>query len=256
MKFAVICPIPLLQKYATTSTYHMALTHLVLESPEYAEFYKERKKRGDFVILDNSLIELGEAADMEKVLRAADMIKPDEIVLPDVFRKKDETIYAIELALYNYGKEMSKYKLMAVAQGETTEEWIDCYRALGEYPEIHTIGIPKVLTDITGCNAGRYEICDYLSRHGLVHLDKDHHLLGVWANPWPEIPKCSQFYWLRGVDTILPVLMGMLGVKFSWRGGLQVPRPKMAVDFRRCVDEFPEAIRHNIQIMMAWGNMY
>ena len=69
MKIAFI---PTIHTLETDNTdYHLALTHLVLKYSEYAEFYKKKREQGDFVILDNSLIELGKAASLHKVLEAA-----------------------------------------------------------------------------------------------------------------------------------------------------------------------------------------
>ena len=83
MKIAFIPSIHTLE--TDNTAYHLALTHLVLKYSEYAEFYKKKREQGDFVILDNSLIELGKAASLHKVLEAAKIINPSEIVLPDVF---------------------------------------------------------------------------------------------------------------------------------------------------------------------------
>lgn len=253
MKIAVICPIPLLRKYAIVSDYHMALTHLVLESEEYANFYAQRRLRGDYVILDNSLIEMGSAMDMEKVLEAAQRIKPNEVVLPDVFKEGKATLEAIDRCLMSYGKELAKYKTMAVAQGHNYGQWLECHNELITYDEINVIGIPKVTSTFKDVG-GRYGLCANLGMNQLNSPDKAYHLLGVWDNPFPEIYGISAYSWVRGVDTVLPVLMGTLGVAFNDIDGLLVPRPQMAVDFHSAFNPFPDIVERNIFKMLRWGN--
>lgn len=254
MKFAVICPIPLLRKYAVVSDYHMALTHLVLENREYADFYKERRKRGDYVILDNSLIEMGSAMDMEKMLRAAEMINPNEVVLPDVFRCSGETIEAIDRCLMSYGRELRHYKTMAVVQGQNMEEWLQCHDILSKYPEVSCIGIPKVASTFNDAASGRYGICTMLNMWNWHDPNKAYHLLGVWDNPYPEIDAISTYNWVRGVDTVLPVLMGTMGIAFNEVSGLLISRPQRPVDFHSDYDPFPDIVERNIFQMLRWGN--
>lgn len=253
MKFAVICPIPMLHKYAVVSDYHMALTHLVLQSTDYANFYKERRERGDYVILDNSLIELGEAAEIETVLKAAEIIKPNEVILPDCFRDGKRTLEMIDDAFHWYGKEFAKYKCMAVPQGKCYIEWLTCHDILVQYPEIHTIGIPKVTSSFPDLISGRYDLCCKLN-NGKYEPTKEYHLLGVWNNPYPEISGISAYKWVRGVDTVLPVLMGTMGIAFNDIDGMLVERPQRAVDFHSDFDPFPDIVERNIFKILRWGN--
>lgn len=150
----------------------MFLTHLVLSNETYRQFAKEYT---GFKILDNSIIELGEAASIEKVLEAAEMIEADEIILPDVFQNCDETLKAVSMSL-KYLREnnlIGKYGLMAVAQGRTPEDWERCFSVLDEMSEIHTIGIPKILAKIRPGGRPSFE-------HYWVNSKKDIHLLGLY----------------------------------------------------------------------------
>ena len=61
---------------------HMFLTHMVEKYPAYTE---AARNAPGYKILDNSLIELGGAVDLERVVKAAEYIGADEIILPDVF---------------------------------------------------------------------------------------------------------------------------------------------------------------------------
>ena len=70
MKLINIFPIGNLGMHYTQDM-HMFLTHLVEKYPFYAEFAKKVK---GYKILDNSLIELGGAVDMKRILDAAEKI--------------------------------------------------------------------------------------------------------------------------------------------------------------------------------------
>ena len=253
MKFAIICPIPLLNEFAVASDYHMALTHLVLMNQQYTSFYKARSLSGDYVILDNSIIELGNAVDILKLVEAAELIHATEIVLPDVYRNKDATLSAVHHALEKGKDRLNEYKLMAVPQGQNYAEWFECYHELITIKEIDVIGIPKVTSTFGDSDKGRIVLCDILDgkqRLG-IGTDKEYHLLGVWNNPYPEIPKLSAFSWIRGVDTILPIQMGQRGISLS---ETRFNRPQIKADF---YDGHTGGnsliIESNIFKMLSWG---
>lgn len=196
MKKAFIMPVDYLE-YDNTN-YHMALTHLVLKYPKYAEFYKKKKEQGDYVILDNSLIELDEALDVSVVLEAANLINPDEIVLPDAFLSKDNTIEAVTEAL-DYLKDVDhNYKLQAVCHGENAIEWQRCFHILEEMREIDCIGIPKVTNTIF--KNGRAAAVKYAMENRIN--DTEIHLLGMWdsADEFRYYTNKEKDF-IRGVDS-------------------------------------------------------
>lgn len=177
----------------------MFLTHLVENSPEYAKF--ARNYTG-YKILDNSLIELGKAADFKRVLKAAETIKADEIILEDVFGEGPETLERVHQDITYLKREYSKksnLKLMAVAQGRNIQEFMKCFNALCAIPEISTIGIPKRCAKLhpqgrpfferlwTGVNRG---------------VNKDIHLLGLWYS-YEELYRYREPNRIRSVDTCL-----------------------------------------------------
>ena len=189
-----------------TQDMHMFLTHLVEKYPFYAKFAKEIK---GYKILDNSLIELGGAVDMKRILDAAEKIGADEIILPDVFQKGPETIDAVNMALSElndrYVNRKWPYKLMAVAQGRDEKEWYECYHELLNNPDIDVIGIPKVLAKAHPQGRPHFvnELCD-LQR-------KPHHLLGLWYSML-ELNEYKHIDWIRSCDTVLLGYMAKHGL--------------------------------------------
>ena len=57
-QFCIITPTAYLHRYASQSSMHLVLAHLVDMDEEYANFYAER---GEFKIMDNGAFELGQS---------------------------------------------------------------------------------------------------------------------------------------------------------------------------------------------------
>lgn len=62
----------------------MCLTHLVMKYPEYAEMIKNRPN-SCFVMLDNSIVELGESVTLQNILDAAELTHADEIIIEEKY---------------------------------------------------------------------------------------------------------------------------------------------------------------------------
>lgn len=182
-----------------TQNMHMFLTHLVEEYPFYAELAKNIP---GYKILDNSLIELGGAVDLGRVLVAADYIGADEIILPDVFQNGPATIDVVNQALSKlndlYPNRSWPYKLMAVAQGKDEKEWYECYMALMKNPDIDVIGIPKVLAKMHPQGRPHFvnELC--------ALRQKPHHLLGLWYS----VTEFNDYERIRDIRSCDSVLLG------------------------------------------------
>lgn len=189
-----------------TQDMHMFLTHLVEKYPFYAKLAKEVK---GYKILDNSLIELGGAVNLQRVLDAAARIDADEIILPDVFQDGPATIKAVEEAI----KELLKvypdgnfpFKIMAVAQGRDEYEWFECYQKLLLNNFVNVIGIPKVLAKMHPQGRPHFvnELCDLQA--------KPHHLLGLWYS-MSELNEYERIDDIRSCDTVLSGYMAKHGL--------------------------------------------
>lgn len=176
---------------------HMFLTHMVEKYPAYTE--AARNALG-YKILDNSLIELGGAVDLERVVKAAKIISADEIILPDVFQDGPATIKAVQSAIDElnkiYPNRSWPFKLQAVAQGKDEKEWYECYMELIKNPDVDVIGIPKVLAKMHPGGRPHFvnNMCDLLT--------KPHHLLGMWYS-MSELCDYDRLEQIRSCDTVL-----------------------------------------------------
>lgn len=216
----------------------MALTHLVEKYPGYAECF--RKYHG-YKILDNSLIEVGSAMSLKRVLYAACLIDADEIILPDVFKDGPGTIKSVQESLEFLATHAYKErKLMAVCQGATRQEFIDCFYELNRMKEIDVIGIPKV-TSIQ-FDTGRKGL-EYLWT--LSDCKKEIHLLGL-HNSFSELTQYKDTSKIRSCDTCLASLLAYENVSSN------TPRQLLSYP-KRNLEEFYVTEEQYIKYMLRSG---
>lgn len=188
----------------------MALTHLVLKNDKYRETFQQY---GGYVILDNSLIEMGDSMSIEDVVEAAEMIDADEIILRDAFQNCDATLERVagDLQWLELNGYTDRFKLMAVAHGESISEWVRCFELLETFHEIDVIGIPKVLAKMHP--AGRAAVASIWGSSA-----KEIHLLGLWYSlaELETIPSGCDF---RSMDTVLATFIHQYDL------GYRAPRP-------------------------------
>ena len=243
MQVATIVPTPYL-KLTKRDQYFMCLAHLVLKDDTYGEFFFDRAREGKFVIMDNGAAEHAQPT-VEELLHAMSKVHPSEVVLSDVLFNKDATLRSTFESLTFYLEEIGKevVQFMAVPQGNTFEEWVECARELCLCPDIHTIGVSKFITNQFGDNARLLAVEALQPFIG----DKDIHLLGCWADPLEPVTidrYCwsHQFKAPRGVDSGIAYAFSMKGLTM-----LQAPRPQDEIEFHKAKATI-ELLSHNIDI--------
>lgn len=228
MQVASIVPTAYLHLIAG-KPYHLCLAHVALRDPVYRDFYKKEAEAGSYVILDNGAAE-GELVDIREIENLAMYLGASELVLPDFLGNYRGTLGEARDAL-NYVKErrVFKGKIMAVPQGETLREWIECASGMLTWP-IDTVGIPKYLTTTFGVYA-RLEAFSWLLL-SLVTLDKRVHFLGCGGDP-REINVTGRLCGsiIRGVDSSLAYLYARDGYDLDVALMNNIPRSQRPVDF-------------------------
>lgn len=212
MKLASIVPVKDIE-HTFDGQYAMMLAHL-------KDYYPKNCNKNCYCIMDNSLIELGGAVDVEQVVEAACQCNADEIILPDVFQDGPATIEKVTEALkwLNEHKVM-RFRYMAVCQGKDIDEFVECFRALENIPQIHCIGIPKVCETLT--TSGR-PFFEWL----WVNSPKQVHLLGCWTS-LRELKMYTFPQRIRSVDTCIPALLAVNGFSDVWMN-----RPIKTIDLK------------------------
>ena len=118
-------PFCLLTKSREFNDYDYCLPHLMDENEEYRNFFYESKKMGRYIVMDNSLHELGEAYDSKRLMHWVNEIEPNEFIVPDVWQDMQASI--------DNAAEWAKIKLpyyttkVAVVQATNIEEAAECY---------------------------------------------------------------------------------------------------------------------------------
>lgn len=205
-------PLCLLELSRDWNDYDYALLHMIMENEEYEQFYKDSIEMGREVILDNSIIELGAAMDIDTVAEGVKRIHPTYVVVPDSFANAAETMDWFDKWELKY-KDLD-VKTIGVVHGDSYEELVTCYKYMSEHADV--ISIPfglRYWTEICDNedwnvsirkSCGRRMFIHKLVDNGIWDYSKPHHLLGCNC-PW-EFD--DQFYrdHIRSIDTSNPIM--------------------------------------------------
>ncbi len=216
MRAALISPTEFLHDIQPFSDYHLILTHKVIFDKRYQEFYRERSKKGDFIILDNSAVERGaRSLPLKDVVLASILVKPNVVIMPDYLFDSDRTLDELENALRSpqlrfMRRILPNVKLAAVVQGVDEDDWLECFHILNDSKNgIDVLGIPMLVTSIFG---SRYEVLKRISKK----VRKQCHLLGFWRGvPLEEVRREAEFDFVMGLDTSKPVRLAINGKGLS-----------------------------------------
>lgn len=223
MKYSPIAPIKLLQQIHQAGYlggYVLVLAHDILDHPdEYRELLVSlRIEKGDdevFVILDNSLIELGYPMPPKDLRRAAVIVGANCLILPDVLGNAVKTV-DLGWRFYHDTKKhaaLHDIPLMAVPQGKTVEEHVLCARLLRQIPNVHYWGIPRNVANVFESRA-----LEPLERelgygkhfNGVTNV----HMLGMSRNFQDDIA-CARLPGVMGIDSANPCVLGQADFKIE-----------------------------------------
>lgn len=279
MKLCVITPTSHLDLAGYGNGIHMALTHLT-ENDDYCRAYQRYRNKGEYIILDNSAFEMeqqGKGLDPLPVLIAARKIGVDEVIATDVLLKGSETVKSTRNFVTEYQKFYSEEirlgkpvpKIMAVPQGNTIEEWTDCYIQLLATPGVNVIGFSKIAVPVAfggpkarkvsgGVTQSRLKLYEYLSNSKLwpsqifSHQNIQIHLLG--GDNWSghEIQTINKLrYVIRSNDTSAPVWYGANGIAFDPFTGKAPEFIEQKPDLENHRQDTAEKIKKNLALIQA-----
>lgn len=255
MKLCIISPVAGLEEFSSRSRTHLVLAHI--NNPDYMKFYKHRKQRGDFLILDNGAYE-GEPFRSERHFRLIDYYEPDVVVLPDKPFKHGKITLSLSVKFLNQCiKKGYKCDFMSVPQSniDKRDQWWKYAEKFLEISEIKWMGLSKLLKrTFTNhkCNDNRITLACELFRSDikltckLARPDIKLHALGMWDGDIQEFKLCAKSAMFESLDTAAPVWRG-------WRGytlGLDI-WPDIPVDFSASKYEYKDEklINHNLSLL-------
>ena len=225
-------PLCLLNDSRRFNDYDYCLPHLLDEEPGYLEYFLESKKQGRYIIMDNSLHELGEAYNHERLIHWINELEPNEFIVPDVWENCVESIQNAEIwNIYDFPEGVEK---VAVVQAKTLHEAAQCARAYKDlgYGKICFSYGASYYNDICthpnkdlGKALGRLMVISTLLRTGELRQDDRIHLLGC-AVPqefgWYEDINC-----IESIDTSNPVMATLEDVQYRNHGSYKKPKANM-----------------------------
>ena len=181
--------------------YHLLLAHDVVAQKElYREIFNDLSQ-SMYIIMDNSVIELGEPVAPEVIEEAHSIVPTTVTVLPDYIGECERTVGSCTMAAQKWSQK-GLGPFMAVPQGRILNEFIDCAIALKDLPGVEAWGVPRHATVKLG------------SRHPLLYQIiitdpiKTVHLLGFSDNLKDDI-SCARAHGVNGIDSAVPLRLGL-----------------------------------------------
>ncbi len=206
--FAPVAPPQLLldlKEKGALGNYHLLLAHDVVAQKElYREIFND-VSQSMYIIMDNSVIELGEPAAPEVIEEAHSIVPTTVTVLPDYIGECKRTIESCTMTAMKWSQR-GLGPFMAVPQGKTLNEFIDCAAALKDLPGVEAWGVPRHATAKLG------------SRHALTYQViiaapvKTVHLLGFSDNLKDDI-SCARAHGVNGIDSAVPLRLGLENIQ-------------------------------------------
>jgi len=211
--------------------YDYCLPHLLDQDEEYKQYFIDARDKGRYVIMDNSLHELGEAYNYDRLHHWVTELKPNEFIVPDVWMACAQT--AAQAKYWKQFKYHKNTQITAVIQGEDKNQAYLCANLLVNlgYNKLcvsygatwYNDFFPHINTDM-GKALGRVRFVQ-----GLLKLDqmKDikFHLLGCsipqefgWYDNHPQI---------ESIDTSNPIMAALEKIEYKEHGLDNKPKANM-----------------------------
>ena len=222
MRVAHEAPLEIIKQVSKVTDYDYALVHLFEENKTYYNHFIDAKKAGRYIILDNSIFELGTAFDADSFAAWTRALKPNAYIVPDVLEDINGTIA-------NWNDWMSKYEdlkgsKIGVVQGKTEQEIVDCYKFMAKEADIIAISFdyswfeevfPDEITKYHSWMKGRKYLLDLLIEEKAINYSKPHHLLGCGLPQEVAQYKSKAYDFIDTIDTSNPVIHGMAGIDYE-----------------------------------------
>ena len=241
MKVSHEVPRCLLTASTEFNDYDYCLPHLLDQDEEYKQYFIDARDKGRYIIMDNSLHELGEAYDFNRLRYWVNELEPNEFMVPDVWMNCHQT--AAQAKYWLQFEFPENTKKIAVIQGEDKNQAYLCaslLEGLGYDKLCVSYGatwyndfFPHSNPDM-GKALGRVRFVQ-----GLLNLkqlkDIKFHLLGC------SIPQ--EFSWydnnprIESIDTSNPVMAGLEDILYDDYGLNKKPKANMNdyfdIDFKK-----------------------
>jgi hypothetical protein len=183
-------PVSIMEQVQQVTDYDYALSVCFDKVDGYFDFFRNAKKKGRWVLLDNGIFEEGVAMEAGLYADWVVTLQPNEYIVPDVLENAEKTMSNFDNWLKTYGDLPGRR--IGVAQGKTLKELVECYKFMSDKAdkiaisfdyslylnEVAPQGAPAVNKWI-GWVRGRQYVLEQLYMTGILNAKKPHHLLGA-----------------------------------------------------------------------------
>ena len=232
MKISHEVPRCLLTASPEFNDYDYCLPHLMDEDEEYKQYFLDAKKKGRYIVMDNSLHELGHAYDSKRLRYWIDELEPNEFIVPDVWEDKTATL--VNAKHWKQFKYPAKTTLVAVVQAKSYNEAFECYHLLKNlgYVKIAFSYGASYYNEVSehpnkdlGKALGRVLVISKLYKSKVIHSLDRIHLLGC-AVP-QEFGWYKDMPFIESIDTSNPVMAALENISYSGHGLDVKPKANM-----------------------------
>ena len=238
MKISHELPINALHLSKEINSYEYCLPHLMDESKEYRRYFYGAKSDGRYIIMDNSLHELGAAYDRSRLLHWVDEIEPDEFIVPDVWQ--DRTANLVSAKEWTNVELPDNTTKVAVIQANNIREASESYNILTTqgYDKIafsYGASWYKKIVKLKFSNEtlrgayGRFIVINELYNSGIIESTHRVHLLGCQVPQ--EFGWYNNFPFIESLDTSNPVMAAIEGIRYKNYGLIDKPIANMNDSF-------------------------
>jgi len=242
----------LLEDSKQFNDYDYCLPHLLDEDEEYRKFFYKCKEEGRYIIMDNSLHELGYAYDDLRLIYWIKELKPNEFIIPDVWQDRDASV--VNARKWSQIKLPKGVEKVAVVQATTLHEAATCYQTYKDlgYKKIAFSYGASYYNDVCphpnkdlGKALGRMYVIASLLKTNVISQNDKIHLLGC------AVPQ--EFGWYKGynciesIDTSNPVMAALEDTRYNMWGLDLKPKANMNDYFYMLADQVNyELLTHNL----------
>lgn len=236
-------PLCLLEHSKQYNDYQYCLPHLMDKYEEYKNFFLKCKDEGIYIMMDNSLHELGTPYSKDRLLYWLEELKPQEFFIPDYWQDKNRSLVSAK-EWVQYKEQFPDTVFIPVVQGDSKEEALECfsiyknhlgykkiafsygaswYKDMIDYNTPHSEKNTHVRTML-----GRIEFINWLFELGFLDEHDNIHLLGC------QLPQEFSFYEkeirniISTIDTSNPIMASIEGLEYT-KFGLET-KPVTRID--------------------------
>jgi len=254
-------PLQLLSQSEEFNDYDYCLPHLLDQFPTYEAYFREAKKKGRYIIMDNSLHELGEAYDTSRLLHWVSELEPNEFIVPDVWENAAISVRnARTWASVELPEGVNK---VAVVQGKSYTDFATSYQSykwFGYKKIAFSYGASWFQECFQHPNPyvakmmGRLKTINNLYKNNIISDFDKVHLLG--CNLPQEFLYYKDFKFIESIDTSNPVMHGLKGIRYSEGGLLHKDKEKIDENFtRKITPKQIEDILYNTRMFRKINNL-